>query len=184
MPRAWGTRVGTHNFGAVEVYNIVVTVTDSGGLSDSDSLMAVVYDPSAGFVTGRGWIDSPPGAYIPDPALTGKANIGFVSKSRKGRHVQAGNTTIQSHTGDLDFYSSSYEWLVVTGSNCGRFKGSGTINGMGDYRLQFWAGDDDPDTFRIKMCEEEDLGYETVIHDNGSVQAIGGGSIVIHTKKQ
>ena len=39
-----------------------------------------VYDPNAGFVTGGGWIDSPLGAYIPDPALAGRANFGFVSK--------------------------------------------------------------------------------------------------------
>ena len=44
-----------------------------------------------------------------------------------------------------------------------------------------WAGDKDPDTFRIKIWYEED-GTENVVYDNGMDQAIGGGSIVIHAK--
>ena len=45
-----------------------------------------------------------------------------------------------------------------------------------------WAGDNDPDTFRIKIWEEDELGVETIIYDNGSDQLIDGGSIVVHTK--
>lgn len=82
MARAWGTCIGTHSSCGAEVYDIVVTVTDNRGLSDSDAFKAVVYDPSAGFVTGRGWIDSPAGSCIPDAALTGKANVGFASMFR------------------------------------------------------------------------------------------------------
>jgi hypothetical protein len=44
-----------------------------------------------------------------------------------------------------------------------------------------WAGDGTPDTFRIKIWWE-DNGTEVVVYDNGAAQAIGGGSIVIHTK--
>jgi hypothetical protein len=47
-----------------------------------------------------------------------------------------------------------------------------------------WAGDGEPDTFRIKIWEEDEYENETVIYDNGMDQAIGGGSIVIHTKKK
>jgi hypothetical protein len=46
-----------------------------------------------------------------------------------------------------------------------------------------WAGDDAPDTFRIRIWTEDQAGVETDVYDNGSDQAIGGGSIVIHTKK-
>ena len=45
-----------------------------------------------------------------------------------------------------------------------------------------WAGDDMPDTFRIRIWEEDESGVETDVYDNGFDQAIGGGSIVIHTK--
>jgi hypothetical protein len=32
----------------------------------------VIYDPSGGFVTGGGWINSPLNAYAADPTLTAK----------------------------------------------------------------------------------------------------------------
>ena len=73
--------------------------------------------------------------------------------------------------------------LVVTGNNSANFKGSGTINGTGSFQFRLWAGDNEPDTFRIKIWTE-DAGVETVLYDNGSHQAVGGGSIVIHTKKK
>jgi hypothetical protein len=46
-----------------------------------------------------------------------------------------------------------------------------------------WAGDNEPDTFSIRIWQEDDAtGVETDIYDNGFDQPIGGGSIVIHTK--
>jgi hypothetical protein len=142
-----------------------------------------------GFVTGGGWIDSPEGAYKPDDTLAGKANFGFVSKYKKGADTPTGNTEFQFHAASLNFHSSRYESLAVTnltGGNVARFKGTGTLNGMGDYKLMLWAGDgtgtDGADTFRIKIWEEDDVGNETVTYDNGFAQHIGGGSIVIHPK--
>ena len=114
---------------------------------------------------------------------TGKATFGFVSKYKKGATAPTGSTEFQFHAGDLNFHSTSYDWLVVTGSDFAKFKGEGTINGEGVYKFQIWAGDDDPDTFRMKIWTEDEFDVETVIYDNGTNQAIGGGSIVIHTKK-
>ena len=76
----------------------------------------VVYDPSSGFVTGGGWINSSAGAYPADPALVGKANFGFVSKYKKGATVPTGETEFQFHAASFNFKSASYEWLVVSGS--------------------------------------------------------------------
>ncbi|RZB38211.1 MAG: hypothetical protein SRB2_00557 [Desulfobacteraceae bacterium Eth-SRB2] len=166
------------------IYNVCLTVNDGTVDSEEVCTSAVIYDPSAGFVTGGGWIDSPEGAYIPIPTLTGKANFGFVSKYKKGANVPTGQTEFQFQTADLNFHSGSYDWLLVTGSNYAKFKGTGTINGSGDYKFMIWAGDDEPDTFRIKIWEEDEVtAEETVIYDNGFDQEIGGGSIVIHTKK-
>jgi YVTN family beta-propeller protein len=169
----------------VGVYEVVVEATDrAGNTATSEPRMLVIYDPEGGFVTGGGWIYSDPGAYVPDPTLEGKANFGFVSKYKKGATVPTGQTEFQFHVADLNFHSSSYDWLVVTGSDYARFKGSGTINGMGDYKFMIWAGDGEPDTFRIKIWEEDEGGNETVTYDNGSDQEIAGGSIVIHTSKK
>ena len=135
-----------------------------------------------GFVTGGGWIWSPEGAYIPDSTLSGKATFGFVSKYQKGANVPTGNTEFQFKVADLNFKSTSYDWLVVTGSDYARFKGTGTINGQGEYKFLIWAGDNDPDTFRIKIWYE-DGDNEVVVYDNGMDQEIGGGSIVVRTAK-
>jgi hypothetical protein len=170
----------SHTYTEADIYDVCLTV-DDGLAQDTACTYAVVYDSSAGFVTGGGWIDSPAGAYRPDPSLTGKANFGFVSKYKKGADTPAGNTEFQFHAAELNFHSSSYDWLVVTGSNYARFKGLGTINGEGEYNFMLWAGDDEPDTFRIKIWWEED-DTEHVVYDNGMDQAIEGGSIVVHAK--
>ncbi len=94
----------------------------------------VVYDPSGRFVTGGGWIQSSPG-FCTLTALCesaqGKANFGFVSKYTKGATVPSGRTQFEFSAGQLDFSSTAYEWLVV-GGPLAQFKGSGTINGLGD----------------------------------------------------
>jgi hypothetical protein len=162
---------------------VEATVTDKDGGEGKDTVIVVVYDPSAGFVTGGGWIDSPAGAYTADPSLTGKANFGFVSKYKKGAPVPAGNTECQFHTADINFHSTSYDWLLITGSDYAKFKGTGTINGEGEYKFQIWAGESEPDTEGIRIWTEDEFGVETDVYDNGFNQEIGGNSIVIHTRK-
>jgi parallel beta-helix repeat protein len=178
-----------HTYTTPGVYTITVTVTDSVGLSDSASSQnyVVVYDPEGGFVTGGGWIYSPVGAYLDDVVLSGKATFGFVSKYQKGASVPSGNTEFQFQVGNLNFHSTSYNWLVVNqGGTNAQFFGDGTINGASppngqNYKFMIWAGDHSPDTFRIKIWYEDGSG-EHVVYDNGVQQAIGGGSIVVHTK--
>ena len=123
----------SHVYSVPGVYTVKLSVADNDGGESDESVYqyVVVYDPSAGFVTGGGWFNSPAGAYTDDPSLTGKANFGFVAKYKKGANVPDGNTQFQFSAGDLNFHSSSYEWLVVAG-NQAMFKGEGTINGQGD----------------------------------------------------
>jgi hypothetical protein len=171
----------------------VVTVTAAYGGSNahktsnsaSEPLYVVFYDPNGGFVTGGGWINAPTGSctgagstYSCSPSLTGKATFGFVSKYKKGATVPEGNTEFQFHAASLNFKSVNYEWLVVAGSKA-QFKGTGTINGTGNYTFQLFANDNDPgtDEFRIKIWE---TATGTMIFDNKSEQGISGGSIVVH----
>ncbi len=174
-----------HTYAEAGIYTVTVSVTDKDGDSGTrtSDVFIVIYDPDGGFVTGGGWIDSPRGAYKPDESLTGKATFGFVSKYKKGASTPTGNTEFQFKAGDLNFHSSSYDWMVVTGRDNASFKGSGTINGMGDYKFMLWAGDGSPDTFRIRIWQEDEAtAIETDIYDNGFNQAIGGGSVVVQTK--
>ena len=164
------------------IYTLVVQATDMAGLSASETHSFVVFDPEGGYVTGGGLIDSPAGAYQPDPSLSGNATFAFISKYVKGALTPTGTTKFQFHLADLNFFSDSYEWLVVnqSGTNA-QFKGSGTINQAGSYKFMLWAGDGAPDSFRIKIWEEVN-GVESVIYDNGVLQPISGGAIIIHKK--
>jgi len=117
---------------------------------------------------------SPCSAYVADLFLTGKANFGFVAKYKKGANVPDGNTQFQFKAGDLNFHSTSYEWLVVAG-NKAQFKGVGTINGEGSYKFMISADDDNPDTFRIQIWDDNGI-----VYDNGAQQSLGGGSIKVH----
>ena len=142
----------------------------------------MIYDPNGGFVTGGGWINSPEGAYVPDPSLTGKANFGFVAKYQKGKSVPQGNTEFQFKAGNLNFKSTDYEFLIVAGTKA-MFKGTGTINGNGSYQFILSAKDEDPDTFRIKITDGNDLVYDnqSTVPDNEYPDfAIAGGSIMVH----
>jgi PKD repeat protein len=191
----------THIYDLPGVYTITLTIIDDDGGSDSmEFRYVVVYDPEGGFVTGGGWIMSPAGAYVADPELEGKANFGFVSKYKKGATTPTGNTEFQFKAGDLNFHSNDYEWLVVSGARA-QFKGTGTINGEGEYKFKLTAIDGDinggggVDKFRIKIWYEEidefENEIEIIVYDNGEdpgngeeevLTELGGGQIVIHTK--
>lgn len=172
----------THAYQVAGVFTVTVTVSDGEASDTAFFEFVVVYDPDGGFVTGGGWIDSPEGAWVADPGLTGRATFGFVSKYKKGADIPTGATEFQFRTADLNFHSSSYEWLVITGSDHATFKGVGTINGQGEYGFMIWAGDGELDTLRTKIWSEDEDGAETVVYDNGFDQALGGGSIIIHRR--
>jgi len=176
------------------VYSPTVTVTDAGtGTTQGVYQFIVVYDPSAGFVTGGGWLMVGTGSYSANPSLSGKANFGFVSKYQKGANIPTGDTEFQFQVASFNFKSTVYEWLVISGQKA-QYKGSGTINGSGDYGFLLTETDGDapggpsgPDKFRIKVWNKS---TSAIVFDNAmgnsddidsaNPQAIGGGSIVVH----
>jgi len=191
-----GTVTDTYSFPAAGVYPVTLTVTDQGGASGSADTVGdlpafvVVYDPNGGFVTGGGWFDSPPGAYGDNLALTGKASFGFVSKYQKGASLPTGQTEFQFKAGDLNFHSSSYDWLVCGGPKC-KFKGGGTINGVAGYSFMLTAidgqlpggGGEDKIRMKIWVTLTGQVVYDNQLGDDDFADpttVLGGGSIVIH----
>jgi FtsP/CotA-like multicopper oxidase with cupredoxin domain len=185
-------------FATAGVYTVNVTGNDDDGGADSETVVVVVVDPDAGYVTGGGTINSPAGAYTPDPTLTGHANFGFVSKYPKGAIATTppkGQTQFRFQAGNLNFHSDSYEWMVVAGGKA-MYRGVGTINGSGSYGFLIVAydgqgpGGGGVDKFRIKIWDTN-LG-NAVIYDNriglsedidaADPQVLASGSIVIHKK--
>jgi hypothetical protein len=72
----------------------------------------------------------------------GKANFGFVAKYKKGATIPEGQTEFQFKAGNLNFHSTTYQWLVVSGARA-QYKGVGTINGAGDFGFMLTAIDSD-----------------------------------------
>lgn len=164
------------------VYTVVYTVSDSDGDEDSRERTIAVYDPSEGFVTGGGWIDSPAGAYAADPDLTGRAHFAFVSRYQKGSNVPKGSTEFRFREGGLEFHSTGHAWLVVNrDGGSAQFRGEGRLGGEDGYVFMVEATDGSPDRFRIRIWAVEDA--SNVVYDSGDL-AIGGGSIVIHSPKK
>jgi hypothetical protein len=107
--------------------------------------------------------------------------------------VPTGQTEFQFKAGNLNFHSSSYEWLVVSGARA-QYKGNGTINGAGNYGFLLTAidgqvsGGGGIDKFRIKISNATGA----IVYDNqmgasdtgDASTALGGGSIVIHTSNK
>jgi Calx-beta domain-containing protein len=174
----------TFSASSANVYELKATYAGTAAHEGSEgTALVVVYDPSGGFVTGGGWIQSATGSCPGCPTgldVGGKASFGFVSKYQKGANVPSGNTEFQYQAGDLRFKATSFEWLVVSGSKA-QIKGTGTINGVGNYKFKLWAvdGGSTGDKIRIAiwdLASNEDDPY----YDNKADQALAGGSIVIH----
>ena len=191
-----GTVMDSHSYTIDGVFTITLTVTDSkgGGAGTSIFQYAVIYNPNAGFVTGGGWISSPAGAYVANPALAGKATFGFEAKYQQGANVPTGNTQFHFDVGNLDFHSTSYDWLVISGAKA-QYKGSGQINNAGSDGFLLTAidgglpGGGGQDRFRIKIWDKN---TGTILYDNqlgaddtaDPTTVIGAGKIIIHSSNQ
>jgi hypothetical protein len=190
---------GSAPIGSAGVYTVTLTFNDGrGGIAIVNTIgdlpaTVIVYDANAGFITGGGWIDSPAGAFYQNASLIGKATFGFVSKYQKGNNAPTGETEFQFQVAKFSFHSTTYDWLVVSGAKA-QYKGSGTINGAGNYSFMLTAidgslrGSGASDTFRIKIWDPSNA--TTPIYDNllnapdgaDPSTTLGGGSVVIHAK--
>lgn len=187
-----GSVTATHTPTAAGVYPIRLSVNDDdGGIGESTEVgdlpaHVIVYDPDGGYITGGGWIDTPPGAYGPDPALAGRTSFGFVSKYLPGRTIPSGETEFRA--AGLTFKSTAYDWLVVSGARA-QYRGTGSLNGTSGYDFMLTVIDGDvsargsADRFRIKISRGGVTVYDSQLGASDAADpatAIRGGSIVIH----
>lgn len=158
------------------LYTLSVTATDASGNSANEMINFILYDISAGFVTGGGWI-------IPDAEIGEKANFGFVAKYQKTSTVPNGNLEFQYSYNDLNLKSKTIDWLVVSNVKA-IFQGTSTINGIGQYTFRVQATDGDltgeqPDIFKIMIWEGGDTEGDPIHNYAGD---LAGGNIKIHKK--
>jgi hypothetical protein len=185
----------------VGVYPLSVDIVSGANYTGHSDGYFVIYDPAGGFVTGGGWIVADAGSCVQANAPTGvctnatggRANFGFVSKYEKGANVPTGNTEFQFQAGNLNFKSTVYQWLVVSGARA-QYKGSGTLNGQAGYDFILTAidgslpGGNNQDRFRIKITYNGNVVFDNQITASdtdglaGTSTALSGGSINIKSK--
>ncbi len=107
--------------------------------------------------------------------------------------MPTGSTEFQFQVASFNFHSEVYQWLVISGP-LAQYKGTGTVNGSGDYGFILTATDGQvnggggTDKFRIKIWDNNAGGATVYDNSPGSSddinsanpEAIAGGSIVIH----
>ena len=165
-------------------YSVCVRAADAAQNSSYSCVpILAICDPNGLFVTGDGWIRSG----------SGKAEFEFNAKYHKDSTVPSGDTNVDLQAADMHFQSTSYEWLVVSGSRA-QIKGSGKINGKGDYGILLTAIDgeisdeDRMDRVRLKIWNKAD---GVIIYDNVPTASdiestgtkLGGGNITIHRSR-
>lgn len=87
-----------------------------------------------------------------------------MSRYKNGASVPTGKIDFNFKAGDLDFDSSSYEWLVIANAKA-MYRGVGTINGNGPYNFQLSVIDADvnpidvheTDKFRTRIWDYTDI---------------------------
>jgi hypothetical protein len=188
-PAPNGTAGGVCTFASPGVYAIQLSVSDDDGGVDTKlaSGQVVIYDVSAGWATGGGWISSPIGALASAPATTGKLTFGFVARYQAGSSTPSGNAEFKLSIGKVDFRSTSFDWLVV-GDETAELQGRGTLNGAGDYAFVVVAVDgSSTDAIRIRIWNPQ---TGAVAYDNrpgepldvDATTALAGGSIQLHDR--
>ncbi len=115
----------SHAYAAAGFYTVTFTVTDSSGLSDSATLLVIVYDPAAGKVTGSG-------------TYAGGGSFNLSAKYNPSATAITGTSSFSAP--GVSFVTTSDDWLVVSG-NRGTYAGTGTYNGTGGYRFLIAVSD-------------------------------------------
>jgi len=184
-------------FSSADVQQVCVRAIDAADNTGAPvCILLAVYDPSAGFVTGAGAIDSGPGTCpVLAPDASGTAIFGFIARYARGATTPSGDTKFKFAACSLTFESDAYEWLVVAGtSGMAQFKGTGTVNGNPGYNFLLTAYDAavtgiGTDGFRLKITES----WGTVLYDNkegtddrnvaANTEPLALGNIIVHPSK-
>jgi hypothetical protein len=188
-----GALTASHSYAAAGLYDLVANVADEdGGSGRSDVRSVVVFDPSAGFVTGAGWFESPPGAHPADAALGGRASFGFVSKYQEGATEPFGQIGLRLGEGRFSFVSHDCEWLVVVGASA-QLQCSGQVDGAGAHRIFLSVVDGQreesggADRLRVKVWDQAtgQVVFDTQAGAPDSAEptvGLGAGSIAIRAQ--
>lgn len=185
-----GSVAGSHVYANAGIYTLRLTLTDDAGASGQSFFRyVVIFNPGAGSVSGKGHIDSVGGdCPVGCGGAGGKGHFGVNAQYGAGG-VVSGGAEFEIKTANLAFTSRRLDWLVINGAYA-KLKGSGTVNGAGNYQFLIVVGDSKiaggpgQDGFRIKIWEATTgaVQYDNVMgagEDTDQVDEIKGGSLRI-----
>jgi hypothetical protein len=188
-----GTASASHTYTATGVYLVRLDLKDKDNAASNQSIFefVVVYDPSAGFVTGGGSIKSPVGAYMASPNATGSGKLGFNTKYKKDGSLES-ETEFELTSVKFHFHSHNAAWLVVSGAKT-EFQGTGKVE-ESTHHYGFTlavvdgqtTGGGGVDKFRLRIWDVDNA--NAIVYDNQMGAAVNadpttplsGGSIVMH----
>ena len=142
---AAGIATGSHAYTTAGTYTITVTVTDNDGASVQLAFPAVqVATPSTastpGSVIGAGRILSPVGAYTVLPTRRGTAAFSVVARYVANAEAPIGSLSFNMPSGGFDFRATSFESLVIDGSQAA-LEGEGLVNRKSGYAFRLSVTD-------------------------------------------
>jgi flagellar hook capping protein FlgD/PKD domain-containing protein len=165
-----GTVTGSWQPTTPGYYFVTLTITDQAGNSVSLTTVVVVFDRGDGFLNGKGKFNSPAGAFVANPSLSGRVDFDFDTRYRQNDLAPSGTSSFKFAMNGMDFESASVDqdWFMV-GFARGMYRGNGTINGTGNYKFLVSGLDGDDltpiavDKIRLKIV---DAATGTLIYDN------------------
>jgi hypothetical protein len=102
--------------------------------------------------------------------------------------VPTGTAAFRFQAADLDFESTAYDWLVISGTRA-TFRGVGTLNGVAGYRFTYTANDGDSKTGGVDQLRVRiwNIATGALVYDNQAgagddaalTMAISGGQIAV-----
>ena len=169
-----GSVSGAWTFGIPGIYHVRLRVTDqSGNVGEASTVngqdaFIVVFDRGDGFVDGHGRFDSPAGAFVANPSISGRFDFDFDARYRQEDLAPSGGTSFKFSGAGLDFEGGAYDWFVCFGARA-IYTGTGTLNGAGNYAFLISAVDGDDlgggaiDRLRIRITNQTN---GAVVYDN------------------
>jgi len=162
-----GSGAGTHTYTTDGVYEVGVIVTDDGGVTASSVFQfVVIFDPTEGYVQGIGSFKSAArGSCQAYPSLTDTPHFGFYVRYANGALVPSGTNSFRFAQAGIKFQATAFEWLAISGANA-QFRGSGTINGVGNYAFQAAITDGQQTGIGEYRIQLVDNSTGSIVYDN------------------
>jgi probable HAF family extracellular repeat protein len=172
-----GSVSGQHAWRKAGSYTVKLTITDSSGRRTTVRRTVVVCGSGAAIV-GEGVFLSPAAAYKAAPARASLASFSFASDTRGSSLAP-----VRFNVGALAFRSSRVESVKLERGGI-EYRGSGTVNGAGNYRFVMNAAPGakpgSADQFRIRISHTEPgTQAEVVDYDNQAAGSLAAGASIV-----